>query len=578
MKKFAAILLFCSLIFSATQSQKSRFPQGYFISPLATQLAVSGNFGEIRSNHFHSGIDFRTGGVVGEPVYAVADGYVSRIKVSGYGGGKIVYITHPNGFKSVYMHLNNFCGRTAEWVSNYQYSNRKCEFDIDIDKDAIPVKKGEQIANSGNSGSSEGPHLHFELRYAENDKTINPLLFGYFLKDDIAPVIHDIKIYPFGESTTIDGRNTACLLSKISQKPLKKNKGNPDFHDTITIGGRFYLGIYTTDASSGSVGKNGIYRIELTADDELIYSFCDSTFMFEETRAVNTMIDYPLYLKNRTPFLLSRVMKSNRTGLCKAHKSGGYIVFDDDRYHKITYTAWDFSGNKTEKTFYVFPAPDHKVTPRKKSSSDGIPLAYYTKNLHKTANFAVEMEENTLYENDYLEYHTSLPRLTSLLSDVYSIKLANSELPPHKSFKLKIRIPDNYRNLKDKMLIVSTWGNKIYAQPSYIEKGFVTADIRTFGNFAVSLDTVAPTATPVNFKDKTAVKSNSLEIKISDNLSGIAEYHCYVNSYWTLADFNGKTSSITVKPENLNIGENALKLVIYDKLRNVAEYEWTIIR
>lgn len=517
---------------------------------------------------------------MGEPVYAVADGYVSRIKVSGYGGGKIVYITHPNGYKSVYMHLNNFCGKIADWVHDYQYGNRKNEFDINLEKGLIPVKKGEQIANSGNTGSSGGPHLHFELRYAANDQPINPLLFGYVLKDDMAPVIHDIRIYPFDESTTINGKNTVCNLSKISQKTLKKNRKNPDFRDTVTIGGKFYLGIHATDASNGSVGKNGVYRVELTADDELVYSFCDSTFMFEETRGANAMIDYPLYLKNRTPFLLSRVLKSNMTGLCKAHKSGGYLIFDDDRYHEITYTVWDFSGNKTEKTFYVFPAPtpDNGKSPRKKPSSNGIPLAYYTKNLHKTANFAIEMEENTLYENDYLEYHTSLPRLTSLLSDVHSIKLSNSELPPHKAFKLKIRVPDNHRDLKEKMLIVSTWGNKVYAQPSRLEKGFVVADVKTFGDFAISFDTVAPEATPANFKDSVETKSNSLEIKVGDNLSGIAEYHCYMNSYWTLADFDGKTSTITITPENLNIGENHLKLVISDKLGNIAEYEWTIMK
>jgi hypothetical protein len=567
-------------------SQKSKFPQNYFISPINLPLQASGTFGEFRSNHFHSGLDLRVGGVVGEPVYAVGDGYVSRIKVSGYGGGKIVYITHPNGYKSVYMHLNNFCGKIADWVEKYQYTNHTFDLDVEISPETLPVRSGDQIANAGNTGGSGGPHLHFELRYANNDKTINPLLFGYYMKDNTAPTIHDIRIYPFGESTTINGKNEPLSLYAQTTTPTpKKGKGKksaPKPHpmgDTVKISGKFYLGIHTSDASDGSTGRNGVYRVLLTADDKLVYSYQDTAFMFEETRAINAMIDYPLYINKRTPYLLSRVLKGHNAGLCKAHSDGGYIYFTDNDVHTITYTVTDFADNVTTKTFYVQSVEQKPAAPAKqKALARYIPLAYYLKNTHQKGDFGFEMNEYTIYENDYLDFTTASPGNSKLLSNIYTLRLVNTDLPPHKTYQLKIRIPDRYRTMKDKLLIVSTWGRQMFAQQSRVEKGFVVADVRTFGSFAIAMDTTAPTATPSNFSNTKPLKGNELIIKVSDNLSGIAYYHCYVNGNWTLAEFDGKTSSLTVAADKLNAGTNNVRLIIGDTKKNENTYEWTVRR
>ena len=583
MKCFFCITALILLSFSFAHSQTNRFPQNYFISPINLPLQTSGTFGEFRSNHFHSGLDLRIGGVVGEPVYAVGDGYVSRIKVSGYGGGKIIYITHPNGFKSVYMHLNNFCGKIADWVYNHQYSNHVFDFDMDISPDVLPVRSGDLIANAGNTGGSSGPHLHFELRYADNDKTINPLLFGYYLKDKIAPTIHDIRIYPFGETTTINDKNEALSLNAPAVVKSTKSKGKKNvtvshsISDTVKICGKFHLGIYATDTSDNSTGNNGVYRVLLTVDDKLLYSYQDTAFMFEETRAANALIDYPLYVNKRTPYLLSRVLKGYKVGLCQAYSDGGYIYFTDNDVHTITYTVTDFFDNSTTKTFYV-QSVKQKLAPVKKQKalSRYIPLAYYLKNTYQKGNFGFDMDEYTIYENDYLDLTTSTPNNSKLLSTVYTLRLVNTNIPPHKSFQLKIRIPDRYRKMKDKLLIVSTWGRQIYAQQSRVEKGFVVADVRTFGSFAIAMDTVAPKAAPSNFDSTSPLTSNTLIIKISDNLSGIYSYQCYVNDKWTLAEFDGKSSSLTVESENLFNGDNKIKLIIGDKMRNKASYEWTV--
>lgn len=583
MRRLFCILSLILLFAGISHSQHSKFPQNHFISPINRPFQASGTFGEFRSNHFHSGLDLRVGGVVGDPVYAVGDGYVSRIKVSGYGGGKIVYITHPNGFKSVYMHLNNFFGKIADWVEKYQYTNHTFDLDVEISPETLPVRGGDQIANAGNTGSSGGPHLHFELRYADNDKTINPLLFGYYMKDKTAPTIHDIRIYPFGESTTINGKNEALSLyapqPKSNPKSKKKAAVPRPVGDTVKVSGKFYLGIHTSDASDGSTGRNGVYRVLLTADDKLVYSYQDTAFMFEETRAINAMIDYPLYINKRTPYLLSRVLKGHKAGLCKAHSDGGYIYFTDNDVHTITYTVTDYADNVATKTFYVQSVEQKTASPSKqKALARYIPLAYYLKNSHQKGDFGFEMDEYTIYDNDYLDFTTSSPGNSKLLSTIYTLKLVNTDLPPHKTFQLKIRIPDRYRNMKDKLLIVSTWGRQMFAQQSRVEKGFVVADVRTFGSFAIAMDTTAPTATPSNFSSTKPLKGNSLIIKVSDNLSGVSYYHCYINGNWTLAEFDGKTSSLTVAADKLTAGTNNIRLIIGDARKNENTYEWTVKR
>ena len=147
---------------------------GYFRHPLDLTPSFSGTFAEFRANHFHSGIDLRIGGVVGAPVRAAAEGYVSRINISPWGGGKVLYITHPNGYKTVYMHLNDFTGDIARWVRNYQYEHHCYAFDQTIPEGLLSVTKGQLVAHAGNTGSSGGPHLHFAIRVASSDETINP--------------------------------------------------------------------------------------------------------------------------------------------------------------------------------------------------------------------------------------------------------------------------------------------------------------------------------------------------------------------------------------------------------------------
>ena len=202
---------------------QDKYPKDYFRSPLNMEILLSGTFGEIRPNHYHSGADIRVGGKIGAPVYATADGYVSRISISPWGGGKVLYIDHDNGFRTVYMHLNDFVGEIGTCVRNYQYKHECYSFTAYFPKDSIKVRKGQVVAHAGNTGSSGGPHLHYEVRYAKNDQTINPFYLGLPYTDNVKPIIRGIKVYP------------------------ESGKGINVGHDTVRMKGRFYTGIYATD-------------------------------------------------------------------------------------------------------------------------------------------------------------------------------------------------------------------------------------------------------------------------------------------------------------------------------------------
>ncbi len=581
--KHCIYLLTSFVFFLSSFAQPDTVPAGYFCSPLDIPLTTSGMFAEPRSNHFHSGIDFRVGGVIGKPVYAVAGGYVSRIKVSAYGGGKTVYISHPNGYKSVYMHLHNFSGAVAHFVTRYQTKHRTFEMDVAIPSDSLPVLQRQHIGNAGNSGGSQGPHLHFELRYDHNDETIHPLLFGFDFLDRVPPTIHNIRLYPAHERTLIQGKNQP--FAWMENKTVKKKKNQKTItvrNDTIRVAGKFYTGIYATDASNNSVGRNGISRIRLFVDDSLWYSYHPTSFLFEETRAVNSMIDYSMYKTSRAPYLLSRVLKGNRSGVCKAYKDNGYIHFYDTGVHKITYRVWDFSGNKKEVSFFVMSDTVQgppKQNPARNESVYSIPISYYKQNKYEKGDFSVSFRPFTFYENDRMQHQKSASQYPSILSDVHTIRFQQYHFPPHQAYTMKLVIPEPLRSFRNKLVLVSVAGNKIDAQPFHLEGDTLVGSLRIFGSFSMAMDTVPPSVTALNFSEKKKCPASELRWKVSDNLSGIVSYHCYINGEWVLSEHDGKTATLSVYASPwLRTGENTVEMIVSDKVGNTAAKQWKVHR
>ena len=338
-----------SLIGFSTNGQvftKKNYPKGYFIYPVDAKIGLAANFGELRPNHYHMGLDCRTDQVQNKPVKAAADGYIAHIKVEPFGFGRAIYINHPNGLTTVYGHLNDFYPALEKYVKEQQYKLESWQVYLDIPPEAFPVKQGQFIAYSGNAGGSQGPHCHFEIRDTKTDKVLNPLLFGLPVPDNVPPTILRLAMYD------------RCV-STYSQSPklfsLKKVSGNyTTIQPVITVNtDKISFGISANDKVSGSANPNGIYQAILYMDESAISGFEIDSISYDETRYVNAHIDY----KTRAaggPYIehLSR-LPGYPEGVYKDFKGNGVIELPDDSIHEIKIVVKDPDGNASSLEFKI---------------------------------------------------------------------------------------------------------------------------------------------------------------------------------------------------------------------------------
>jgi len=349
------------------------YPKDYFSSPLDIDLYLSGTFGELRSNHFHSGLDFKTGGAIGKNVYSIADGYVSRIKVSPWVYGKATYIQHPNG-TSVYGHLDKYSPKIDSIVKAEQYRRESFAMDFFPEKNDIIIKKSEIIGLSGNSGSSGGPHLHFEIRNA-NQEPINPMHFGITIKDNIKPTIQKLFIYNIYQNNI------------STKKDISLNYINgilsPKYHDTIAVSDKFYIGINSFDKLNGAPNQNGIYSMSIFVDDEKYFEFVADKFSFNETRYLNAYIDYEYFKKYRSRIQKSIILPNNNLSMYNSVKNRGLILMNE-KAKKVNIIISDFAGNKSEIVFWA--KKDDGLNNSVSTINKGILFKYKEENIYKTDN------------------------------------------------------------------------------------------------------------------------------------------------------------------------------------------------
>ncbi len=553
--------------FKIANAQNINYIKNYFRFPLDIPASISGTFGEIRNNHFHSGIDFRTQEKEGYKVFAVADGYVSRIRVSAWGFGNALYITHNNGYMSVYGHLLSFNSKITDYLRQKQYETQSFEQDLHLSHGKIRVKKGEVIALSGNSGSSEGPHLHFELRDIKTEKPVNPFLFGYQIPDTIPPLILKFGLF----------YNNNSLIYQV----LKKSDNYYLNIDTLYVYDNFYTGIEAYDLLNNSKSRNGIYKLELFFDSILNQSITFNTFSFDETRFVNALINYPVYYTEKNKIMQSRILPGNKLSLYKV-KSGnneGWFKITDKQVHKISYKVYDFSGNLSQITIPVKKIDDTTIIVSEKKDPYFVKKIAFNKNdTLSTESFMAVFPENSLYEDINLSYHYSVTS-KSFLSPIH--ELHNRLTPIHKNIAIYIKPDTLIENLTEKMLIVRIDGdNKQVSVGGKFENGFIKTNINNFGKFAVVIDTVAPKIKTLNFKNNENVsKLKELKVLLTDNLSGISSYNAFLNDKWVLMEYDGKTSQLTYKiDERLLSGQNLLKIVVEDSRKNKSELELKIFK
>lgn len=561
MKKIGLFLLFSLWSFGQNQ-----YPKDYFGPPLDIPLQLSGNFGELRPNHIHSGFDLKTQKKEGLNVYAAADGYVSRIKISEVGYGKAIYITHPNGFTSVYGHLQSGFGAIEKYIKNEQYKAKSYQIDIALNPNDLVVKKGEIIAISGNTGGSDGPHLHFEIRDTESEKIINPLYFGFdaVITDTTRPTINSLWVYPLGENAVVNQ----------SKRPISVNLSLQDdgsyIAEKVSATGKIGFGITATDFDDVSWNANGEFRVQAYLNGKADFGYQFDTFSFDETRYVNALIDYERYKK-----LGQRVQKlfmENPYGLSiiRPGTENGIITVSPNMTQSYRIEVADFSENITK----VFIPIQYSDLPAKVAE---VPITskYFVKskkeNIFSLENVTVNIPANTFYNDFYMNFEVRKETL----------KLHEDVVPAHTNFS--ITFEDSLVPQKDRELtfIGEVNGKKVSYYNTKRYKNSFTIYTKYFGEYKLFKDGTPP---KIKIDKKIGGKwisnLNELKFTISDDLSGIKSYDGYLNGKWILLEYEPKTKKLIHHFSDGIVaeGKNDLKVVVTDNIGNSTIFETQFFR
>lgn len=538
--------------------------QNYFQSPLGIPLEVTGSFAEIRSNHFHSGIDFPVQQREGLPVVAVDDGFVSRVKVSPIGFGKAIYIDHPNGFTSVYAHLLSFNDTINAYVYDNQYNEKR--FDVDLfpanTKLYYYVKKGQLIGYAGNSGSSGGPHLHFELRNTRTERIINPDLFEFGIIDKYPPYFDFIKIFPETDYSFIGSSSEA---TRFNVKKTNSKTFKIAIKDTLTLWGEFSFAVQAFDYHHNLSNRNGWYSIKMKKDESVFFSMVCDSFSFDESRYINACIDFADNYNAGSRAIKSKKLPGNKVSFYKNMTSDGIVRFMDNALHTITVEVGDLSGNvSTLKFFVLAQQPQGYIQVPAVPLSDSSSRFLYNKvNRFESKDIKVEIPIFALYEDIDFKYVKKAGD-KSLFSAIH--QLHTPEVPLHTKLKISIKadlLPAPLRN-KALLVRVDRAGKKFPAGGEYVD-GFVVGTSNLFDGYAIGVDTIAPTI----INNSGAKPLKRLKFTVSDNFSGIRSYKGELNGKWVLVEWDPKNKLMVYNfDKNLQDGANTFVLYLEDSTGN----------
>jgi len=560
-----ALLLTVGFAINTSKPTKS-YPQDYFRSPIDQTIRLSGTFGELRPNHLHSGIDIKaTGGKNGQPIYAIADGYIARIKVQSGGYGNALYLVHPNGYMSVYAHLQNFENRVAKYVKKTQYEKQSFNVDLYLNGETFRVKKGDKIGNLGTSGRSFGPHLHFEIRDNKTQKPINPLLFGLKMEDDIRPRLHNVKIYHLNDKMETIDTKIHSLVKKGGGKYGVKG-------DTLTIGAwRAGFGIKVYDHHNGVTNWNGIYALEIYQDGSLIHAFDMETFSFGESRYINAHIDYAEQKLNKAYYNRSYKLPGNRLSIYD--KNEGVVTLHKDVPSKIKVVALDVDGNKAVLDFWV----KRKEVIPSNSGNYNYTLLRDRANTINTGSMKAVFGKGTFYENTYINYHTSPDESDDVYSEMHH--LHDVSTPVHKYFDLSIKGDQIPEHLRSKAFIAfCDEKNKISNAGGKWKDGYLTTKVRSLGDYCIMIDDTRPMIQPISFRNDMTNRSK-MTFKITDNMRTTGKgrgvsFNATIDGKWILMQYDEKNDLLIHRfDERTSKGEHTLKITVRDDRKNKNVYQ-----
>ena len=541
--------------------------QAYYSDPLKIDLLLSASFAELRSNHFHSGIDIKTQGATGLPVYAVADGYISRIAVSPTGFGKALYINHSNGTTSVYGHLERFAPEIQKYVVDQQYKEESFRVDLQVPSSLFPVKRGDEIASSGNSGSSGGPHLHFEIRDTQSEEPLNPLELGFSVKDNLPPKFFSLLVVPLSDTSHVNYIASAKSYPIVYYDGKYHLKDNP----VIPVYGKVGFAIQVNDYFDGTNNKCGINSLALTIAGEIQFAFKLNRFSFDDTRYINSHIVYEEWMDSKRRFVKTWIDPGNRLPIYTCNLSQG-ILDAGLKSYPVEIAVADAYGNKSELVFKVegkYKEVHRIINPGSKR------MAFNHDNFFSSSDCVIEIPRGALYKDIDFTY-TTRPTTTAYYSGFQLIgdKKAPLQLPA----KLRIKPRSLRTDLQSKVVVVNVDADN--GAPAAVggeyRNGWVETEVRTLGTYAVMVDTIAPSITPLSIENNVLTESSRIRFTIRDNLSGVDRIVGLLDGKWALFDYDAKTNRIThvFDKARFDFGKrHTIQLKVSDYRNNESIYE-----
>lgn len=549
------VITIISLLFIVPFFSQESYPTDVFRSPLDVPIILSGTFGELRSNHFHSGIDIKTQQREGLPVYGIGDGTITRIKVSLWGYGKVIYIAHPNGYTSVYGHLQKFSPKIEEFIKKIQYKKNSFKVEVFPDYGELKITKNEIIAYSGNTGGSSGPHLHFEIRSSVSEKPTNPLLYGIDVPDATNPILEKLFVYPLSSNAQVNQSATRMQVNFT-----KQSDGN-FLADKVYASGKIGIGFVGYDRQDMAANKNGVYSVALAVNGKTYTAYDFESFSFGETRYMNTLIDYEYYGTYRQRIQKCFKTPGNNLSIYSTIYNNGEIEVREGLSYTVTLQIKDLKGNEAALTIPVEGKTQEIKVPKTIQKTDNYIIAKKPNNFDLDG-AQVYFPANTFYEDFYID----------LAKGKDTVTIHRNTVPAHRNFTITFDAT-KYGKEEQKQLFIARLDQKL--NPCYVStykrSGTFTARTRNLGTYTLAKDTIAPKIRTKNFKEKQWLNNYSyLSLSISDDLSGIDSYSATLNGEWILMEYEPKRNTITYNFDDkiLNQKQCELKVTVTDNVGN----------